>query len=165
MIQKDQKTRKAMTDAERDVATDDNRTQHVRLVFAMHRLEACLGNAAPGRESDWQGEVQNALDLLIAAMKESRECVLRDDGLIEEIKLEKPFLVKRIKNLRAEFDGLFNQALALQDQIKDASETQQIGFADLRQRMSWLLSALRHHQAKEADLVYEAFNVDIGVGD
>ncbi|QEG24692.1 hypothetical protein [Mariniblastus fucicola] len=159
-----------MTVAERDVAKDDDRTQHVRLVFAIHRLEACLGQAAPGRETEWQQEVNRALDLLLAAMKESRECVQRDDGLIEEIKLEKPYLLKRIKNLRAEFDGLFNQAAALQDQMKDASdkdssETQQIGFADLRQRMSWLLSALRHHQAKEADLVYEAFNVDIGVGD
>jgi uncharacterized coiled-coil DUF342 family protein len=171
MIQNDHKTRKTMSNAERDVATDDNRTQHVRLVFAMHRLEACLGQAAPGRESDWQDEVSNALDLLLAAMRESRECVQRDDGLIEEVMLEKPFLVKRIKNLRAEFDGLFNQASALQDQIKDARETQQkchtqqIGFADLRQRMSWLLTALRHHQAKESDLVFEAFNIDIGVGD
>jgi uncharacterized protein YdcH (DUF465 family) len=91
--------------------------------------------------------------------------VCRDDGLIEEIKTEKPFLVRRIKNLRAEFDGLFNQAKALQDQIKDATETQQIGFSDLRQRMDWLLSGLKHHQAKESDLVYEAFNIDLGVGD
>lgn len=159
-----------MTEAERDVVKDDDRTQHVRLVFAIHRLEACLGQAAPGRELKWQQEVNSALDLLLAAMKESRDCVERDDGLIEEIKLEKPFLLNRIENLRAEFDGLFNQAAALQDQIKvgnddDVSASQQIGFADLRQRMSWLLSALRHHQAKEADLVYEAFNVDIGVGD
>ena len=166
MISKNQKTtRTPMTDVQREVAIDDNRTQHVRLVFAIHRLEACLGQAAPGRESDWQDEVNNSLDLLLAAMKESRDCVCRDDGLIEEIKIEKPFLVRRIKNLRAEFDGLFNQAKALQDQIKDATETQQIGFADLRQRMDWLLSGLKHHQAKEADLVYEAFNIDLGVGD
>ena len=166
MISKDPRvTRKPMTDTEREVAIDDNRTQHVRLVFAMHRLEACLGQAAPGRESDWQNQVNNSLDLLIVAMNESRDCVCRDDGLIEEIKIEKPFLVRRIKNLRAEFDGLFNQAKALQDQIKDAAETQQIGFADLRQRMDWLLSGLKHHQAKESDLVYEAFNIDIGVGD
>lgn len=166
MISKDHKlTREPMIDAKREVVIDDNRTQHVRLVFAIHRLEACLGQAAPGRETDWQEEVNNALDLLLVAMKESRECVCRDDGLIEEIKIEKPFLVRRIKNLRAEFDGLFNQARALQDQVKDATETQQIGFADLRQRMDWLLSGLKHHQAKEGDLIYEAFNIDIGVGD
>ena len=112
----------------------------------------------------WQEDVNKALDLLIAAMTESRDCVCRDDGLIEEIKIEKPFLLRRIKNLRAEFDGLFNQAKALQDQIKDATDSQQIGFADLRQRVDWLLSGLKHHQAKEADLIYEAFNMDIGVG-
>ena len=157
-----------MSDVLREVTVDDNRTQHVRLVFAIQRIEASLGHAAPGRESQWQEEVSKALDLLIAAMKESRDCVCRDDGLIEEIKIEKPFLMKRIKNLRAEFDGLFNQAAALQDQIKDAcndQDTQQISFVDLRQRIGWLLSGLRHHQAKEADLIFEAFNVDVGVGD
>jgi hypothetical protein len=166
MISKDHKSiRQSPAEAQREVAVDDNRTQHVRLVFAVHRLEACLGQAAPGRESCWQEEVNKALDLLLAAMRESRDCVCKDDGLIAEIQVEKPFLMRRVKNLRAEFDGLFNQASALQDQIKDAADTQQISFADLRQRMDWLISGLKLHQAKEADLVYEAINVDIGVGD
>jgi hypothetical protein len=154
-----------MTAEERELAVDDNRTQHVRLIFAIHRLEACLGQAAPGREDIWHDEVNRALDLLIAAMIESRECVCRGNGLIEEIKIEKPFLISRISNLRAEFDGLLNQAKAFQDQIKDSDQNQQIGFADMRQRMDWLLSGLKLHQAKESDLIYEAMNVDIGIGD
>ncbi len=40
-----------------------------------------------------------------------------------------------------------------------------IHFSDIRQRLSWLLTAVKHHQAKEVDLVYEAIQVDIGVGD
>ena len=52
MISKDQNSiRKPMSGAQRELAIDDNRTQHVRLVFAIHRLEACLGQAAPGRVS------------------------------------------------------------------------------------------------------------------
>lgn len=166
MIRNDQNgMRPLMTAQQRKAAVDDNRTQHVRLVFAIHRLEACLGQAAPGREQAWQDEVNAALDLLLVAMDESRDCVCRDDGLIEEIRVEKPFLANRIASLQAEFDGVVSQARALKRQLADADPNEQICVSDLRQRTSWLLTALRHHQAKEADLVYEAINVDIGVGD
>lgn len=158
-------SRQLMTDVQRDIAADDNRTQHVRLTFSMHRLEHCLGQAAPGREEGWLADVGNALDLLIVAMKESQEVVCRDDGLIEEIKYTAPQLINRIDNLRDEFDGLRQQATTLRDQLAAAAKRTNTAFADLRQRMDWLLSGLKHHQAKETDLIYEAINVDIGVGD
>ncbi len=165
MISKSQSDKRKQNSAEREIVIDDNRTQHVRLVFAMQRLESCLGHAAPGREAAWQEEVNQSLDLLIAAMSESRDCVSRDGGLMEEIKSNHQHLLPRISNLRAEFDGLHNQAKAFQDQIKDSSQNAELGFSDLRQRMTWLLAGLKHHQAKESDLIYEAINVDIGVGD
>ena len=30
-------------------------------------------------------------------------------------------------------------------------------YADVRQRLSWLLTALRHQRARESDLIYEAY--------
>ena len=154
-----------MTFDQREVAVDDNRTQHVRLVFAIHRLEACLGQAAPGREVDWLREVRHALDLLVAAMNESQEMVCRDDGLIEEIKHTTPRLLSRIEDLREEFEGLLTQARGLHEQLAKTDDRSDTSFSDLRQRMDWLVSAIRHHQAKEVDLIYEAINVDIGIGD
>jgi hypothetical protein len=131
----------------------------------MHRLENSLGQAAPGREEKWLADVSNALDLLVVAMTESRELVCRDDGLIKEIKHTTPRLLSRIENLRDEFDGLVQQAKTLREQLTQASKRSNTAFSDLRLRMEWLLSGLRHHQAKETDLIYEAINVDIGVGD
>ena len=154
-----------MTQEQRDFAVDDNRTQHVRLTFAMRRLEGCLGQAAPGREPDWIKEVSLALDLLLAAMSESQELVCRDGSLIDEIKYTTPRLLKRIENLRNEFDGLVAQARSLQEQLAHAGNRSNMSFADLRQRVDRLLSAMKHHQAKEVDLIYEAINVDIGIGD
>jgi hypothetical protein len=41
-------------------------------------------------------------------------------------------------------------------------------FADVRQRLSWLLTTLRHQQARESDLIYEAyhdaFDTEVRVG-
>ena len=30
-------------------------------------------------------------------------------------------------------------------------------YADIRQRLAWLLTALRHQRARESDLIYEAY--------
>lgn len=159
------KTRQLMTREQREIAADDNRTQHIRLTFSMHRLENSLGQAAPGREEKWLRDVDKALELLLVAMNESQDIVCRDDGLIEEIKYLTPRLMSRLANLQDEFDGLLRQATTLRDQLKQAANRSSTAFTDLRQRMDWLLSGLRHHQAKETDLIYEAINVDIGVGD
>ncbi|MCA9212489.1 MAG: hypothetical protein KDB27_05460 [Planctomycetales bacterium] len=156
--------RSLMSDERREVVADDNPTQHIRLTFSMHRLENSLGHAAPGRESQWLADVESALELLIVAMEESQEVVCRDDGLIEEIKYTAPRLLPRIDSLRDEFEGLVHQAKTLREQLH-MSKQSHVAFADLRQRMDWLLSALKHHQAKEKDVIYEAMHIDIGVGD
>jgi hypothetical protein len=38
-------------------------------------------------------------------------------------------------------------------------------FADIRRRLERLAAELRYQQAREADLVYEAYTVDLGAGD
>ena len=158
-------SRLGMTTDERHVAVDDNRTQHVRLSFAMHRLESCLGHAAPGRLDAWCDEVLSAFDLFITAMRESQECVASKHGLVEDIKTRFPQLLHRVEELKNEFDGLLEQSISLQKEISKIKNTNHANFADLRQRLGWLLTAVKHQQAKEVDLVYEALNVDIGVGD
>ena len=158
-------SRLGMTSQQRHLATDDNRTQHVRLSFAMHRLESCLGHAAPGRLEAWCDEVHSSFDLFITAMRESQECVINDKGLIEDIKTNSPHLLHRIDELANEFNGLLEQSVSLQKEISQIKDANHANFADLRQRFGWLLTAVKHQQAKEVDLVYEALNVDIGVGD
>jgi hypothetical protein len=44
---------------------------------------------------------------------------------------------------------------ALRSELEDAPAD--IDVADLRQRLAWLLTALRHQRARESDLIYEAY--------
>lgn len=157
-------SRMSMTSAQRSVAVDDNRTQHVRLFFAIYRLDSCLGQATPGRLQQWSADVHEALNLLLSAMLESSECVCLDQGLIEEIRFTTPRLLNRIDDLRAEFEGLIAQANAVQRELSHNISEENANYADFRQRLGWLLAAVKHHQAKEVDLVFEAIQVDIGVG-
>ncbi len=100
----------AMTPTQRDTAVDDNRTQHIRLSFAIHRLESCLGHAAPGRLQQWAANVSDGrLEVLLSAMFESRECVCLDDGLVEEIKITTPRLLNRIEACAPNLTGWCNK--------------------------------------------------------
>lgn len=157
-------SRLGMTERQRHLAVDDTRTQHVRLSFAMHRLESCLGHAAPGRLDAWCEEVLTSLDLFISAMRESQEGVVNHQGLIEDIKTNSPRFLHRIEELANQFRGLLEQSVSLQKEISQIKSSH-TDFADLRQRLGWLLTAVKHQQAKEVDLVFEALNIDIGVGD
>jgi hypothetical protein len=50
-------------------------------------------------------------------------------------------------------------------QVEHHGEDEVPSFSDIRQRAAWLMSALRHHQAVETDLIFESLSTDIGVGD
>ena len=52
---------------------DARRADHDRTLEAIHRLEAALGEAAPGREAPWRDEVLEALSVLEAATAEEAD--------------------------------------------------------------------------------------------
>ena len=58
MVAKKQKSElQRMSTEPREVSIDNDRTQHVRLVFASHRLEASFGPTAPSRKAGWHRQV------------------------------------------------------------------------------------------------------------
>ncbi len=141
------------------------RGEHDALLIAMHRLEAALAAAAPGREQAWNARVGQDL-------RGVQECLARHvasaeaaDGLLAEIDLSRPTLARRAERLRREHAELLRQADALQSRIEHHGPDECPDFADIRQRAAWLLGALRHHQGQEADLIFETFYTDIGAGD
>jgi hypothetical protein len=40
----------------------------------------------------------------------------------------------------------------------EASEDAVVDVSDIRQRLAWLLTGLRHQRARESDLIYEAYS-------
>jgi hypothetical protein len=62
-----------------------------------------------------------------------------------------------LKGRKADRPGPLRRELGDGDQVAD--------FADMRQRIAWLLTAFRHQRARESDLIYEAyyrrFNVEL----
>jgi nucleotide-binding universal stress UspA family protein len=148
------------------------RGEHDALLIAMHRLEAALAAAAPGREQAWNARVLKDLGGVQECLAQHVTSAEAPDGLLAEIDLTWPTLVHRVDQLRREHADLLQQAAALRRRVEEywcVEWTTEVDgrpeTADIRQQAARLLGALRDHQAREADLIFETFYTDIGAGD
>ncbi len=148
-----------------DSLLEEGRSERVRILMACHRTEAALTAAAPGRELAWRERVNEALNLLRASLGEPSQRGESAGGLIAELKSVSEKYYHRIERLQQEFDEMIRRCDATIELLKSQGDEETIDFADIRQRITWLLTSLKHHQAREADLVFEAYGLDIGVGD
>lgn len=148
-----------------DALARQTRAEHDALLGAMHRLEAALAAAAPGREQPWNERVCADLAGVQAELQNHVASAEGEGGLFAEIDLTRPTLVRQVERLRREHRDLLQQAEALRRQVTHYGPEETPRFADTRQQAARLLEALRHHQAREADLIFESCFTDIGAGD
>jgi hypothetical protein len=104
------------------------------------------------------------LDAVTAAEYENAESA---DSLLSDIKRTQPRLRTRVRGVRAQYRQIRNGIGYLRAELDEQAEGF-ADFADVRQRLAWLLTALRHQRARESDLIYEAyfdaFNAELGDG-
>jgi hypothetical protein len=126
-----------------------------RTLAAMQALEAALGSAAPGRESSWRDDVLEALTVLAETTRAEAENASRPDSLLSDIARSQPRLRNRVRGLRLQYRQLQDAFDSVRREILESAST--VEFADLRQRLAWVLTGLRHQRARESDLIYEAY--------
>ena len=127
-----------------------------RTLAAIHTLEAALGAAAPGREVEWHDAVRAGLATLDEAAAEEAENASRPDSLLSDIARTQPRLRNRVRGLRLQYGHLRESIRALRRELEEDLQRGH-DFADLRQRLGWVLSAWRHQRGRESDLIYEAY--------
>jgi hypothetical protein len=127
-----------------------------RTLLAMQQLEAALASAAPRREQAWRDDVRTALDVLtVTTASEARNAGL-PDSLLSDIARSQPRLRNRVRGLRLHYRQLQGTIASVRDELAEPGDAP-ADFADLRQRLSSVLSGLRHQRARESDLIYEAY--------
>ena len=127
-----------------------------RTLSAMHSLEAALSEAASRREAHWRDAVHEALSVLESATTEEAVNAKRPDSLLSDLARTQPRLRNRARALRMEYERLRDTISSLQQEIRGHKDGD-VDFSDLRQRLGWILTALRHQRARESDLIYEAY--------
>lgn len=126
-----------------------------RTLAAIHRLEAALGHAAPGRHADWLRAVRANLEVLDDAIRVEEANASEPDSLLADIERTQRRLRHRVHGIRAQYRQIRNTVEQLRAEIDDDNAA--LDVADIRQRLSWLLNALRYQRARESDLIYEAY--------
>ena len=138
------------------------RADQDRTLGAMHDLEAALGSAAPGREHEWRARVDDALETLSTVVAEEEANSRAPDSLLSDLERHHPRLRSRVHGVRAQYTNIGETLVRLRREFSAASNADPDA-ADVRERIAWLLSALRHQRARESDLLYEAYRDAFGV--
>jgi hypothetical protein len=127
-----------------------------RTLEAMRQLEVALGAAAPRREQAWREEVRGALSVLGEVAGREADNAALPDSLLADIARTQPRLRNRVRGLRISYRQLQDRIASLLGELEEPAD-QVVDFADIRQRLAWILTGLSHQRARESDLIYEAY--------
>jgi hypothetical protein len=135
--------------------------EHEAIVSALQMLEKALAAPAPSRETVWNRRAGAALVIVVDSLNVHRESAENKGGLLSEAELvlgqPRGLAVARSQHAR-----LLKDANGLLAFLEERPSDPTITYRGVRQRAWRLASALRSHQALEADLIVEAFGRDIG---
>jgi hypothetical protein len=134
------------------------RRRRAELRAAMGGLEQALGSPVAGR--DWAGSVRHALIQVDADFRMHVEVTEGPRGLYEQVLGDAPRLAGRVRRLTDEHRTLavtVGELLAQSEQPADSVDA-----AGLRRAGTDLLARLARHRQAGADLLYEAYESDVG---
>ena len=146
-------------------AAQTSRTDRNTSLHALHALEAALSEPAPSRHHQWIGTVRDALEELQQALDTQAAGDSEAASLLSEIASDEPRLIPRIDRLRRQHKSLRDGVQAALDELGAQADHDQLDTADIRDRVAELARTLRHHRAQETDLIYEAVNLNLGIGE
>ena len=138
--------------------------EHEAIVAALQAMERALASPAPTREPQWIDRVRRELATVIGLVQEHCASAEAPDGLLGhvEIALGRTY---EVSEARREHERLQRDAVSFLAALEDHTPEGGPSPAEVRERARALASALRAHQAREADLLLLAFQQDIGTGD
>ncbi len=129
---------------------------------ALVEVEEAISGPAAGREPLWTQEVVTALTRLRATLEEHIEVTERAEGLYDEILHRAPRLSVSVQRLREEHPALRDGASDLIAKLRTSPIGTTWSLDDARDEVQRLLGRIVRHRQHGADLVWEAYNLDIG---
>lgn len=100
-----------------------------------------------------------------AALREHVDAVQGDDGLYAKLEEALPQAGTRLQYLRETNQSLMDRVELVEREVRRISDGAGAAFMAVRSNALQLIGEVRHQQSREADLVYQAFQQDIGAVD
>jgi hypothetical protein len=129
---------------------------------ALVDVEQAISRPAVGREPEWTKGVVLRLEGLAHAIEEHVEITERPEGLYDEISTKAPHLATKIDRLREEHPVLRDRAQVLLTKLQTTAIGPGWPLDAARDDLQRLLGQIVRHRQLGSDLVWEAYNLDIG---
>lgn len=135
------------------------RIHRIRLREASQELEAALAAPLTGRLDGWVRQVRPAVQGIREAFSAHVSFTEGRGGLFDQIRTDAPRLVTVLGRLHREHREITTNLAAAEEQLGSRGEA---GMARVREQLTAALTALSLHRQRGADLLYEAYQVDLG---
>jgi len=141
------------------------RRRRVDLWQAVLAVEGAISGAAVGRVGQWTARVVETLHRLREAIDEHVQVTEQPGGLHDDVMRVAPNLAARIQRLRDEHVHLRNAVPAVLARLRRAAAEDPWLPDGARDDVQRVLGKVVKHRQLGADLVWDAFAVDIGGSD
>lgn len=145
---------------EPDQGLEELRRVRAELRGSMGALESALAAPAPGRVTAWAERVQAALVALSADLHVHVEVTESERGLHGAVLAVAPRLSHAVTRLSREHAGLRDRVDGLLQGLSGPVSDEAV--TGIRARGTVLLGLLARHRQRGADLVFEAYQADVG---
>jgi len=129
---------------------------------ALVQAEEAISGPALGREADWAREVIDAFAALRETIEEHIEVTERSEGLYEEILHKAPRMAEAVRRLREEHPLMRDKTSEAITRLRTTPVGAMWPLEEARDDLQRLLGRIVKHRQLGADLVWEAYNLDIG---
>lgn len=144
-------------------AVQGSRHDRAQSLDAMHEVERLASSPAPGRPDAWRDDLLVALEELGASIHEQRATSGSEGSLLSELMAEAPRLASSVEEVLQREQAVAERIDSLSRLLADF--TRPIEVDEIREELAHITREIRDIRAWETDLVYEAYSVDLGVGD
>ncbi|MFB3737965.1 MAG: hemerythrin domain-containing protein [Candidatus Velamenicoccus archaeovorus] len=143
-------------------AFEEARRRRADLHQALVALEESISSPASGRLEQWTADVTKHLNELVQTLREHVETTERVGGLYDDIRMRAPRLAPSISRLQEEHPELVQATMELVRRFESTPVGGDWELRDARDDVQRVLGKLVRHRQQGADLVWEAYNLDIG---
>jgi hypothetical protein len=138
------------------------RRRRAELRDALVEAEEALAAPGPGRVEQWCKDVGTALHRLRDTFEGHVRATEGPDGLYAEIMMRAPRFAAKLDRLRDEHQVIRASLDGSIDSLEAAPPETEDEIAEMRDAVQRLLGMIVRHRQLGADLVWDAYNVDIG---
>ncbi len=139
---------------------EELRRRRAELRESMAALELALAGPAPAGQARWVERVHAALVELSADIREHVDITEGPGGLYRDLLKAAPRLSSQVARLIGEHTLIKGLVDDLLDRVNPPVASADVD--SIRDLGTALLGRLQHHRQRGSDLVYEAFEIDIG---